>query len=764
MTKKPNYWWQAEDEFANREISKYETPVPSREYLLDYLEQAGKPRKLEHLISEFDFDDDDDRQAALEHRLKAMVRDGQIVRNRRDGFLPLSAAELYTGLIQSHRDGFAFVVRDADDGEDIFLGRRECEQVLDKDRVLVQIIGEDRRGRPEGRIVDVLERNTETLVGRYFDEDGVGIVEASNTRIWQQILIPPQHRNNAQEGQVVEVKLHKQPRRRHSPVGEIVEVLGDQMAPGMEVDIAIRAHDLPHEFPPAVLAESEAYGGLVSPKAKKDRVDLRDMPLVTIDGEDSRDFDDAVYAENKGNGWRLWVAIADVAYYVSPSSALDDEAQQRGTSVYFPNEVLPMLPEALSNGLCSLNPEVDRLCLACEMIITAKGEVKKFKFHNAVMRSHARLTYTTAAEILVDNKAAPREKYAKLVPHLESLYDLYKALRKARDKRGGIDFDRSEVKFVFDGERKIAGVEPVIRNDAHKLIEECMIAANVAAARFLQKHKMPALYRNHMGPATDRLDDLRTFLNEFSLKLGGGADPQPSDYVRVIEKIGERAEATLIQTVLLRSLSRAEYEPECEGHFGLALDEYAHFTSPIRRYPDLLVHRAIKHILAGGKPKKYAYSNEDMLSLGTHCSMTERRADDATRDATDFLKCEYLHEKVGETFTGVITGVLQFGCFISLEPVGAEGLLHVTSLPSDYYYFDNVSHCLRGERSGRVFRLSDRIRVKVASVNLDERKVDLVLDEEGLDEENKSKTEPSESTKRPKTKRKRSKNSTKRKS
>lgn len=730
MSKKYSFWWQAEDPLADEELAKYPTPVPSREYLLDYLERAGKPRKLKHLIDKFDFTGDDDRMGALEHRLKAMVRDGQIVRNRRDGYLPLSAAELYTGLVMGHRDGFAFVVRDQDDGDDIFLGRRESEQVLDKDRVLVQIVGEDRRGRPEGRIVDVLSRNTEQLVGRYFDEDGVGVVEAVNTRVWQQILIPPHHRNGAEDGQVVEVLLHKQPRRRHAPVGEVTNVLGDHLAPGMEVDVAIRAHDLPHEFPNAVVDAAEAYGKNIQAKAKKDRLDLREMPLVTIDGEDSRDFDDAVFAESRGNGWMLWVAIADVAHYAAPDSELDVEAQKRGTSVYFPNEVLPMLPEALSNGLCSLNPKVERLCMACEMHISGSGKLKKFKFHNAVMRSHARMTYTDVAKILVDEQPALRKKHAELVPHLECLYDLYQVLRKARNRRGAIDFDSAEVRFLFDDERKISGVEPVVRNDAHKLIEECMITANVAAAKYLMKHKMPVLYRNHTGPANDRLDDLRSFLNEFSLKLGGGSDPQPKDYAKTIDKIGERPERKLIETVLLRSLSRAEYEPEGLGHFGLALDEYAHFTSPIRRYPDLLVHRAIKHVLAGGKAKKYIYNHERMLALGTHCSMAERRADDASRDATDFLKCEYLREKVGETFTGVITGVLQFGCFISLEPVGAEGLLHVTSLPSDYYYHDAVAHCLRGERSGKTFRLSDRVQVKVASVNLDERKVDLMLADE----------------------------------
>lgn len=727
MTKQKNYWWQKADPFADREISKYDTPVPSREYLLEYLEEAGKPRKLEHLIESFDLDGDEDREAALDHRLRAMVRDGQIVRNRRNGFLPLSAAELYTGIVMGHRDGFAFVVRDADDGKDIFLGGRQAEQVFDKDRVLVQIVGEDRRGRPEGRIVDVLSRNTEYLVGRYFDEDGVGMVEAVNNRIWQQVLISPQHRNGAEDGQVVEVRITRQPRHRHAAMGEVVEVLGDQMAPGMEVDIAIRAHDLPSEFPDDVLAEAAAYGAEVTEDMFADRLDLRDMPLVTIDGEDSRDFDDAVYAEQRGNGWTLWVAIADVAHYVKPGQPLDEEAELRGTSVYFPNEVIPMLPEALSNGLCSLNPNVNRLCMACEMQIAANGKVKKVKFHNAVMRSHARLTYTTAAEILVEEKPAVRKKHAQLVPHLEDLYGLYKVLRQAREKRGAIDFESSEVKFVYDDSRKIAGVEPVVRNDAHKLIEECMIAANVASAGFLKSKKMPSLYRNHNGPATDSVDDLRSFLNEFSLKLGGGSDPQPKDYARVISKIGDRPERALIQTVLLRSLSRAAYEPDCDGHFGLALEEYGHFTSPIRRYPDLLVHRALKHVLAKQKPKKYIYNHDDMLTFGAHCSMTERRADEATRDAVDWLKCQYLSERVGESFSGVITGVMQFGCFISLDPVGAEGLLHVTSLPSDYYYFDSVSHCLRGERTGRVFRLSDRITVTVASVNLDERKVDLVL-------------------------------------
>ncbi|HEX7026391.1 MAG TPA: ribonuclease R, partial [Gammaproteobacteria bacterium] len=479
-----------------------------------------------------------------------------------------------------------------------------------------------------------------------------------------------------------------------------------------------------------VLAEARAFGREVREKDKADRLDLRDKPLVTIDGEDAKDFDDAVYCEESAKGgYCLYVAIADVSHYVRLDSPLDQEAYLRGTSVYFPGQVIPMLPEALSNGLCSLNPQVDRLCMVCILEFDQNGRIKHSRFAEGVMRSQARLTYTEVAGILVDRQREVRTKYQALLPHLERLYALYNLLHAQRQQRGAIDFETTETRIIFGPNRKIEDIVPVVRNDAHRLIEECMIAANIAAARFLLKHEILALFRNHDSPPADKLEDLATFLGELGLKFPVKRQVKPKHFAELLQAVQKRPDAQLIQTVILRSLSQAEYHPVNHGHFGLALEEYAHFTSPIRRYPDLLVHRAIRHILRGSSAKKYPYTESQMMMLGEHSSMTERRADEATRDATDWLKCEYMRDKVGESFEGIITGVTSFGLFVELKDIYVEGLVHITSLPKDYYQFDAVGHKLVGERSGRIFRLADTIRVTVVAVNLEDRKIDFEIDE-----------------------------------
>ncbi|MFN3785792.1 MAG: ribonuclease R, partial [Thiothrix sp.] len=537
-----------------------------------------------------------------------------------------------------------------------------------------------------------------------------------------------ENKGEAKHGQIVVAAIIEQPSKYSQPKGKIVEILGDHMAPGMEITVAVRSHQLPHEWSPTIREEADQFGYAVPEIAKVGRVDLRNVPLVTIDGEDAKDFDDAVYCERDGNGWRLLVAIADVSHYVTPGMAIDKEAQERGTSVYFPGTVIPMLPEILSNGLCSLNPHVDRLCMVCEARLGARGKLLSYRFMEAVMHSAARLTYTKMAKIVVERDPQARAEYSEeLCAHLDDLYALYHVLRKARERRGAIDFETEETQIIFDTERKIEAIVPAIRNDAHKLIEECMILANVCAAKFLSKHRIPALHRVHEGPTAEKLADLRQFLAGVGLTLGGGDEPSPADYSAVLDSLGNRPDRHLIQTVLLRSLSQAVYSPDVLGHFGLAQDYYAHFTSPIRRYPDLLVHRAIRHILRGGKASDYPYKRKDMLALGEHCSMTERRADDATRDVTAWLKCEYMQEHVGETFSGVISGVTGFGLFVELSDIYVEGLLHVTALTNDYYHFDPVRHQLTGENSGRIYRLGDTLQVTVARVDLDERKIDFVL-------------------------------------
>jgi len=713
------------DPHARREAKLYEQPIASRELILDVITEADRPvnrADLEGLLGIHNADGVE----ALRRRLNAMIRDGQLVRNRRDCYARADQFDLVAGRVIGHQDGFGFLVTD-DEGDDVFLSARQMRALFHGDRVLVRITGLDRRGRREGDVVEVLKRNTHTVVGRFYSENGVQFVTPDNKRLPNDIAIPTDETNGAQHGQIVSVEIVQQPAKRSPPVGRVIEVLGDHMAPGMEIDIAIRSHEVPEAWPQAVQTESAVFGKDVPAKAKHGREDLRDLPLVTIDGADARDFDDAVYCEATSGGWRLLVAIADVSHYVHPETALDAEAFERGNSVYFPERVIPMLPEVLSNGLCSLNPEVDRLCMGCEMLFNKDGHMIRSRFLNGLMRSHARLTYGEAAAIMVDDDAKARNRRKALVPHLEELYRLYKALRKGRSKRGAIDFETTETRIVFGADRKIEKIVPLVRNDAHKVIEECMVAANVAAARYLKRHKMPALYRVHATPAADKVTDLQEFLNELGLGLRGGSKPTGRDYAAVLEEARGRPDEHLINTVLLRSMPRAEYSPDNIGHFGLAHADYTHFTSPIRRYPDLLVHRAIRHVLAGKKPKSFQPAVDAMHAYGEHCSATERRADDATRDAVDWLKCEFMLDKVGESYAGIITSTTSFGIFVELQDIYVEGLVHVTALGNDYYHFDPTRHWLMGERTNKIFRLGDPVQVRVVQVNLDDRKIDFEL-------------------------------------
>lgn len=710
-----------QDPHAAREARNYTRPIPSREAILNLLEEEDRPLDFAAIARGLGLHEETDLEA-LRRRLGAMVRDGQLVQNRRDDYCLADRVGIVTGTVIGHREGFGFLSPD-DNSEDLFLSPRQMRSLMHGDRAAMRVRGVDQRGRREGSLVDVLERRTTELVGRYFVEQGIGLVAPDNSRYSQDVLVPDNARNGAQPGQIVIVEITEQPTKRSQPIGRIIKVLGDHRAAGMEVEIAIHSHGLPHEWPRAMEDEMRAFGSEVPEAAKRGREDLRDVPLVTIDGADARDFDDAVFCEPRNNGWRLIVAIADVSHYVRPGTALDDEAHNRATSVYFPDWVIPMLPEGLSNGLCSLNPQVDRLCMGCEMHVTADGKVGFARFFEGVMRSAARQTYDDVGAVL-DGDIKLNRRYEKLVPQLRHLHDLYRALRKARERRGAIDFDKPETKIVFGPERKIDEIVPVVRNDAHKMIEEFMIAANVSAAVFLAKHKIPTLFRVHDDPDPDRVEAVREFLRPLGLSLGGGKKPQPEHYARLLQQIRERPDRHLVETVLLRSLAQAMYSPDNSGHFGLAHQAYLHFTSPIRRYPDLLVHRAIRHVLRGGRAAGFEYGHKDMETLGHHCSMSERRADEATRDAVTSLKCEYMLDKVGQEFEGMITGVTGFGLFVELDGIYAEGLVHVTSLSSDYYHHDATGHRLVGERTGREYRLSDRIRVRVLRVNLDERKID----------------------------------------
>jgi len=727
------------DPHKEREAKKYGRPIPSRELMLEVMEENGGPISFRELADKLKLEEPKDLDA-MKYRLRAMERDGQIIFNRSKKYVPVTKADLVKGRVTGHPDGFGFLIPD-DGGDDLYLHGKQMRKVLHGDIVLASVTGIDRRGRREGAIVEILEHKTETIVGRYFVEAGLGFVTPDNSRIAQDILIPPESSNDAENGQIVLARIVEYPTLRHQPIGKIVETLGDHMAPGMEIDIALRSHDLPHIWPEDTIKEADALSKRVLQKDKKDRVDLRKMPLVTIDGEDSRDFDDAVYCEKTEDGnWKLTVAIADVSHYVPVGSALDKEAWNRGTSVYFPAEVIPMLPEKISNGLCSLNPKVDRLCMVCEVVIDPEGEMVSYQFMSAVMHSAARLTYTNMAKMVVDKNAGLRKRYARIIDHLDDLYALYKAMRKARKRRGSIDFETQETQIIFGEDRKIESIKPTERNDAHKIIEECMINANVCAAHFLKRHKIPALHRAHQGPDSEKLTKVHEFLSGLGLSLAGGDDPQPSDYANLLSSVRERPDAHLIQTVMLRSMSRAQYapvdkqNPENSRHFGLGRKDYAHFTSPIRRYPDLLVHRAILYLIENGDAKGYTYNYSEMKALGEQCSMCEQRADDASRDVMAWLKAEYMLDKVGETFSGIISTVTSFGLFVELNDIYVEGLVHVTALKSDYYHFDATRHMMTGENSGKNYRLGDPIEIVVARVDLDDRKIDFVLPDTGEEE------------------------------
>lgn len=716
------------DPHAKRESSKYDNPIPSREVILEQLEAAGQPLDRKAITELLGLADDENSIEALRRRLRAMERDGQLMFTRKKEYALISKMDLLTGRVIGHADGFGFLCPE-DGSDDLFLTAFQMRRLFHGDKAIVRIAGVDRKGRREGALVEVLERANPFIVGRLFVESGVGYVVADNKRISNDILVPQDNVGKAHHGQIVSVEIVEEPTRHRQAVGKVVEVLGDHMAAGMEIDIAMRSHGIATDWSDAILADIKDLTAEVPEEAKnqKGRVDIRDLPLVTIDGEDARDFDDAVFVESNDKGWRLVVAIADVSHYVELDTALDKEAHERGTSVYFPERVIPMLPEILSNGLCSLNPHVDRLCMVCDMQLDKNGKVDSYNFYEAVMQSHCRFTYTKVAEIIENIESDLRKEYKDFVPQLLEMHSLFNVLLKRRKKRGAIDFDTTETRIVFGEDRKIDEIVPLIRNDAHKLIEEFMILANVSAAKFLLKKNMPALYRVHGSPKETKIEGLKEFLAEVGLTLGGGEKPAPGDYAELLASIQERPDMHLIQTVLLRSLQQAVYTPDNNGHFGLAHDAYAHFTSPIRRYPDLLVHRGIRHIVRGGDAESYHYTENTMRAFGEHCSQTERRADEATRDAVDWLKCEFMMDKVGEVFEATITSVTGFGLFVELDKIYVEGLIHVTSLEHDYYHFDASHHRLVGERTGQVFRLGDHIVASVSKVNLEDKKIDFDL-------------------------------------
>ena len=706
------------DPFLKREKQRYEHPLPSREWIIELLEQKGVPSKIEVLARELSITEEE--YEFFERRLKAMARDGQVLINRRGAVCAADKLDLVKCRVEAHKDGFGFAVplTPTKDG-DFVLYERQMRGIMHGDIVTVRPAGIDRRGRREGTVLDIVERAQSKVVGRFYMDRGVAILEAEDKRLNQSIVLEPDSvaHFKPESGQVIVGEIETYPEQNRPAVAKIIEVLGDYADSGMEIEIAVRKHHLPHQFSEACTKAAKKIPDHVRKSDLKGRVDLRDLPLVTIDGETARDFDDAVFAEKIGRNYRLVVAIADVSHYVRPDDAIDTDAQERSTSVYFPRRVIPMLPENLSNGICSLNPDVERLCMVCDMVITYAGNIKEYRFYPAVMRSHARLTYNQVWDWISDDLDHPHKA------QIDTLYKLFKILQKKRFERGAVEFESVETQMLFDDNGKIEKIVPVVRNDAHKLIEECMLAANVCAAEFLMKNKHTALFRNHLGPTPEKLATLREQLGLLGLQLGGGDNPTPKDYAALAEQFKGRPDAELLQVMMLRSMQQAVYEPHCDGHFGLAYEAYAHFTSPIRRYPDLTVHRAIKAVL-----NQQTYTpNKSWQALGVHTSFCERRADDASRDVENWLKTYYMRDKVGEIFEGKISGMTNFGLFVTLDGIHIDGLVHISDLGEDYFNFRPEIMAIEGERSGIRFNMGDKVSVRVARADLDTSKIDLTL-------------------------------------
>jgi ribonuclease R len=696
------------------------TPAPGP---LGVLRHAGHPLRIEEITAALGPASAAEAPAQLEE----LLRRGEVVLNRRGQYcLREKLPGLVVGTVQAQRNGDGQLLPD-DASPPIHLAAQEMREVMHGDRVAVRMEGTRFRGKPQGTIVEVLERRTREVVGRLHVESGLAYLVADNPRVTHRVLVPPGDLGGAEPGQVVIVEITRPPSRSAQPVGRVSSVLGEHGAPGMETDIAIHSHGLPFEFPDDVLAEAASFGSRIPEAAIAGREDLRGLALVTIDGEDARDFDDAVYCERTRSGWRLIVAIADVGHYVRPGSALDVEARERGTSVYFPNRVLPMLPEALSNGLCSLVPEEERLCVCCELRVSDGGKITRSRFFEGVMRSAARLTYGEVGEFLARPEGRHTPRLESVRERLLALQGVYRSFTRERSGRGALELDTPELKLKFDAQGRVAALVEQPRNDAHRLIEECMIAANIAAARFLDRHKVPTLYRVHGLPEVDRLETLRQFLREFGLWLPPAEEVKPEHLRDLLQKIGDRPDAVLISTAVIRSMPQAVYQPGNIGHFGLALEHYAHFTSPIRRYPDLVVHRGIRQVLLGADPQALVEWHGAFPMLGQDCSFRERRADEATRSAIAWLKCYYMQERVGEEYSGLVSGVVDFGLFVQLDGLQVDGLVHVTALGQDYFTRDRSGYRLVGRSSGKIFKLGDRLQVRVANVSLDDRRVDFEL-------------------------------------
>jgi len=724
------------DPYQKREASKYKNPIPSREYISLLLRKSQDLISQKNLEKKFDIKTQEEKKA-LRRRLRAMERDGQVIYTRNRCYIAPESLKVVKGKVIGHRDGYGFL-RTETLKDDLWLSSEQMKSCIHGDVILAHIIHSNGKKRSSARFLKLLQPNNILIVGRYYVNNDIGFVIPDDTRFNFKIFIYSGIKKDISIGSIVVVKLTKHPTRNNKIQGLIVEVLGTRMGTNLAIDIALRTHSIPFTWSEEIKKQLYKISNEINQSDFKDRIDLRHLPFFTIDDEDARDFDDAVFCKKKINleeGWDLWVAIADVSFYIQPNTALDKEALERGTSIYFPSSVIPMLPEKISNDLCSLNPYVERLCLMCEMNISNEGELISYKHYEAVICSHGRFTYDEIFKIW-NNDIVLCSKYKKFLIDIKNLSYLQEILNKYNVSKKGIYFENIEPKFILDSNLRIKKIYQNIRNDAHKFIESCMILANMASAYFVEKYKYPVLFRNHDRPKKDNIIGFRLFLNELGLTLSGGDTPESVHYSNLLKNVSHRPEYEMIQTILLRSMKQAVYSPENCGHFGLSLSSYVHFTSPIRRYPDLVVHRLIKFLLWKNKNisinnsnlnNTYLYSMSEMKKVGIHCSMTERRADEASRDVIDWLKCDFMHKKIGYILNGVISNVTAFGFFVRLNPFFIDGLVHIASLHDDYYYFDSLGFKLIGKSTKNTYCLGDTLQVKVISVNLNERKIELSL-------------------------------------
>ena len=740
MKKDPNF---------QREASIYVKPVASRELLLQLISEHSKPVSLEQLTQELGLTDPDQIEG-LRRRIVAMVRDGQIKADSNNVFQLMARSSLKSGRISATKDGTGYCIFD-DVSEPLLIRAQQMRQVFDGDQVLVN--ERIQAGyEPDGVIVEVTERNTLSIVGNFYRTPSTSYVVPLNKRNQHISIHISGDTSDIAEGALVEVKIDQQPAITAMSQGQIHKVF-DRTQAGQEIEIALLNHRLRHEWTEKLLQEAEKVPSAITDQQIKTRFDLREQAFVTIDGEDSKDFDDAVFCKKEKSGFRLWVAIADVSEYVQPGQALDLEAQLRGNSVYFPREVLPMLPERLSNGICSLNPNQDRLALVCEMRVTAKGNVTDFFFFEAVFRSHARLTYGQVASVLENKEKSQLTK--EVSANLVALEKVYQAFLHSRNKRGALTIELPELRFIFENDR-VKSLTHTTRNIAHKIIEEAMLAANVCAAKLLAEQKIPTLYRKHDDPDTARVTEFQQFLKLLGLRLAGNGEPRPKHFLNLIEQLDKIVNADIILMQILRTMSKAEYTPDQLPHFGLAYESYTHFTSPIRRYPDLLVHRAIRSLIHSRKKttgvkrvkgsgiwknkESYPYDKQQLATIGRHCTDTEKRAEDASRDVQQYLRCTYLQKFVGDSFQGIVKTVTKFGLFVEMEKTYSEGLLHISQLRGDYYIFDKNSMSLRGEHSGVTYSTGTKVGVRLVKVDIEQGMIDLELDKDEKSARKKSKS------------------------